>query len=113
MSRIQFIGASLIAIATASAANAADLGYEPPPEASYNVPSGVYGWNGAYIGLQGGYAWTHVDDGNLPFSANGFVGGLYAGYNMQASSNFVVGAEIDGNWKGASGNNGTTWYSNP
>jgi outer membrane immunogenic protein len=114
MSRIQFLGASLIAIAAATAANAADLGgYEPPPVANYNAPSGVYGWGGAYIGLQGGYAWNHVDDGNLAFTANGFMGGLYAGYNVQAASNFVVGVEADGNLKSASGNNGTTWYSNP
>jgi outer membrane immunogenic protein len=117
MSRIRFLGASLIAIAAGTAgAQAADLGYQPPPTTpDYAVPQQIFSWNGAYIGLQGGYAWTGVDpdDGVGSFSANGWQGGVYGGYNFQAANNFVVGIEGDANLKSSKGNNGTTWYDNP
>ncbi|MEO8667426.1 MAG: outer membrane beta-barrel protein [Bauldia sp.] len=115
MSRIQFLGASLIAIvaATGSAA-AADLGtYEPPPVASYDSPASVFSWGGAYVGLQGGYQWTSVNDEYSDYTANGWMGGVYGGYNFAATPSFIIGLEADANLKGNKGNNGTTWYENP
>src|SRR4029078_3560091 len=96
MSRIHFLGASLIAVVAAtSTAYAADLGYEPPQAApDYSAPS-AFTWGGAYIGLQGGYAWNHVDDAIDPFSANGWLGGVYGGYNFQAANNFIVAIKAD------------------
>jgi outer membrane immunogenic protein len=117
MSRIHFLGASLIAIAASTAAaQAADLGYQPPPVTpDYSVPQQIFSWNGGYIGIQGGYDWTRVkaDDGAGTFSANGWQGGIYGGYNFQAANNFVLGVEGDANLKSTRGNNGTTWYDNP
>jgi outer membrane immunogenic protein len=115
MSRIKFLGASLIAIiAGGSAAAAADLGnYQPPPVASYTNPAPVFSWGGAYIGLQGGYAWNHVDDGTVPYTANGWMGGLYGGYNFQAANNFVLGVEGDANLKEATGSGSFSSYDNP
>jgi len=64
----------------------------------------VFDWSGAYVGLQGGYAWgdnepdtwwEDTDDFNSSsIDANGFVGGLHAGYLLQSDS-FVYGVEGD------------------
>lgn len=68
----------------------------------------AYDWSGAYIGLQGGYAWSKSDvDIDLDptftaatdvdvddFKANGFVGGGHIGYLLQSDS-FVYGVEGD------------------
>jgi outer membrane immunogenic protein len=114
MSRIQFLGASLIAVfAAVGTASAADLGYEPPPAAPEAAAIPEFTWGGAYIGLQGGYSWNSVDDGYIPFDTNGFLGGIYGGYNFQAANNFIVGLEADANLKDAQGTNGITWYDNP
>jgi outer membrane immunogenic protein len=115
MSRIRFLGATHIAFAAAGgSATAADVsvGYETPPAPAYSEPSG-FSWTGAYLGLQGGYQWSSVNDGNDPFSANGLMGGVYGGYNVEVGQGFVLGLEGDANVKSASGNNDATWYSNP
>jgi outer membrane immunogenic protein len=61
----------------------------------------VFVWTGGYVGVQGGYAWG---DGRLEetdgpdfvdFEPDGFIGGVYAGYNYQMSNNVVIGAEVD------------------
>jgi len=61
----------------------------------------VFSWTGGYVGLQGGYAWGdgYVDftetDGFVDLEPDGFIGGIYVGYNYQMSSNVVVGADFD------------------
>ena len=80
----------------ASTAFAADAIVE---EVVYDAP--IFSWTGGYIGLQAGYAWG---DGNLDqiggpgfveTDPDGFLGGVYAGYNYQMPSNIVIGAELD------------------
>lgn len=61
----------------------------------------VFVWTGGYVGLQAGYAWgdsTLDFDGTdyiVPLDPEGFLGGVYAGYNYQFASNIVLGAEAD------------------
>lgn len=61
----------------------------------------VFSWTGGYIGLQAGYAWGNgnIDQisgpGFVDTDPNGFLGGVYAGYNYQMSNNIVIGAELD------------------
>lgn len=66
----------------------------------------TYDWTGAYVGLQGGYSWTHsqstYDDPDLalnfpiaPVEADGFSGGFEGGLNYRVSPRFVVGFEGD------------------
>lgn len=77
---------------------AADVVEAPPPAPVAEIP--LFTWTGAYIGIQGGYAWgdASVTDPDLPVngeSANGGMLGGFIGYNWQAGSNFVIGAEAD------------------
>ncbi|MGX9148369.1 outer membrane protein [Mesorhizobium sp. 128a] len=61
----------------------------------------VFSWTGGYIGLQAGYAWgnSNIDQiggpGFVDIDPDGFLGGVYAGYNYQMSNNIVIGAELD------------------
>ncbi|TIU70392.1 MAG: porin family protein [Mesorhizobium sp.] len=61
----------------------------------------VFSWTGGYIGLQAGYAWgdgsiDQIDGpGFVETDPDGFLGGVYAGYNYQMSNNIVIGAELD------------------
>lgn len=68
----------------------------------------AYDWSGFSIGLQAGHVWSQVTQvySNGDYSrpdATGFLGGIYAGYNHQFSSNLVLGGEIDWSWSGADG----------
>jgi outer membrane immunogenic protein len=92
------LSASAIAfLALGTTAYAADVVSEEPPVPEASIP--LFSWTGAYIGINGGYAWT-----NAEFSAGGasvdddFNGGLLgvrAGYNWQMPNNFVGGIELD------------------
>jgi len=77
----------------------------------------TFSWTGGYVGINAGYAGgkfktqftdfnqditinrsaTRPDqlDGNWDDNANGFVGGVQAGYNWQFENGFLVGAEAD------------------
>ncbi|WP_378947792.1 outer membrane protein [Mesorhizobium sp. ANAO-SY3R2] len=63
-------------------------------------------WTGGYIGLQAGHAWgdagvSYVYPGVSLFSSpdpDGFVGGVYAGYNHQFTNNVVLGVDADIAW---------------
>lgn len=71
-------------------------------------------WSGVYVGVQAGYGWGHADQpyGSLNATTfpstqdaadqSGAVGGLYAGYNIQAGS-AVLGLEGDFNIDGIDG----------
>lgn len=80
-------------MAASSAAGAADLGgyqsYTPPPqpEVRYDSPSI---WDGAYVGINGGYAWSNSN----PTDAEGGFGGAQVGYNWQRGR-LVFGIEGD------------------
>jgi outer membrane immunogenic protein len=90
--------ATTFLFAVAGGAFAADaVVYEAPPETIVG-----YSWTGAYVGVQGGYAWadTDVSVPLVPFADTfdvdgGFVGAL-AGFNYQMGS-FVGGIEADVN----------------
>ena len=61
----------------------------------------VFVWTGGYIGLQGGYAWGqshYVVPSNgvyLDPDPDGWLGGVYGGFNYQLSNNVVLGIEGD------------------
>lgn len=87
---MRLILATVAAAALMSSAHAEDAGYN---------------WSGAYIGTQIGYDFGGKADyywNNLPMGAynyshdpDGFLGGIYAGYNHQLSGGLIVGGEAD------------------
>jgi outer membrane immunogenic protein len=93
MKHAALLAATLSILATGGAADAAGAG-------------APYTWTGWYVGVQGGYSWTHsqssYDDPTLalnfpidPIDASGFSGGFEGGWNYQVNPNFVVGIEGD------------------
>jgi outer membrane immunogenic protein len=99
----KFVIASLVAVAFAAPAIAADM----PVKAARLAPAAVYNWTGFYVGGNVGYGFG---EGNTdvrfvpaafdatPFSVRtnpkGFVGGAQIGSNWQYSA-LVLGAEAD------------------
>lgn len=78
----------------------------------YNEPAPVvtdtFSWTGGYVGVSAGYAWgkspfrNRSDDGEggeyvegTNYDPDGFLGGLYAGYNKQLNNNVVLGVDAD------------------
>ena len=106
------IAASAAALISATAANAADIVQPAPYEPAPVVTVPTFSWTGAYIGGQIGGSWsdssvkTNRTIGLSPIGkatswspdGDGFVGGLYAGYNFEVGNNIVLGAETDFVW---------------
>ncbi len=103
------LGLTLASVVAIASANAADM-YVPGPAGGYkDGPVAGPLWNGAYVGINGGYA----SDGNSSltvvedpaFASSGGFGGGQIGYNWQpmgagykdgpAYGNFVFGIEAD------------------
>lgn len=66
-------------------------------------PDNNYDWSGAYLGGQMGYAsgtsrYSSDIDERIKFKPDGFLGGLYGGYNHQFGNNFVLGVDTDLNF---------------
>jgi outer membrane immunogenic protein len=124
MKKLLLAGISFAAL-VAGPTMAADLArpaYVPPVPVVY---APVWSWTGFYVGANAGYAWGRSDlnsfivcpdgigSGTCPISqasnlsniasgasgsatANGFTGGIQAGYNWQIGA-LVLGAELDFN----------------
>ncbi len=89
--------ASTVVLAGVYGAQAADaIQYEEPAPV---VVAPTFSWEGAYIGGQVGYGWgrSNFSDGfdSLRIKPDGFLGGLYAGYNFDTGSNFILGIDGD------------------
>ena len=101
MKKILFLAAT-VALTASTAALAADS-VEQIPEAPVAVETAVpFSWNGAYLGVLGGYGWGN-GEGSVPgFGASddfdgGRIGG-FVGYNWELSSGFIAGIEGDVNY---------------
>ena len=100
-----------IAVATfaghaAIAADAIEAPPEPPVAAPVR-PAPAASWSGVYLGAFGGYNWGTFDSSVGDISADGWNGGVFAGYNVQNGS-VVYGAEADIGYSDANGTLGTT-----
>ncbi|MGA7811188.1 outer membrane protein [Bradyrhizobium sp.] len=103
------VTASLVALAAASPAVAADLAARPYTKAPPMMMA-AYDWSGFYVGINGGGGtsnnnWTLVGGGSegRNDASGGTVGGQI-GYRWQMSS-WVFGVEAQGNWADFKGSN--------
>lgn len=92
MKLMTFGAAWLIAVST-SAALAADA-------TSVAQPAGAFVWTGGYAGVQAGHLWgngrtTAATGWNSEPDVDGWLGGVYAGYNHQLANQVVIGVEAD------------------
>ncbi|OPB29043.1 outer membrane protein [Bartonella sp. WD12.1] len=110
------ITASIFALVSASAAQAADMPVQERPTTmlSQVVVAPAFSWTGFYLGGQiGGFSnnsnWVRTSGDirgilghNKAFPKfSGFVGGLYAGSNVDFGNGFVLGIDTDIVWSGA------------
>ncbi|MFK4825643.1 outer membrane protein [Paenochrobactrum sp. BZR 588] len=94
--------ASTVVVLAGYNANAADaIVYEEPAPV---VVAPVFSWAGGYVGGQIGYGWASSkfsgEDGSEKVKPDGFLGGLYAGYNFDTGSNFIFGIDGDVTFNG-------------
>lgn len=90
------VGAAVILV-SATAGQAADLDFMPPPELRPSLP-----WEGAYAGglLTGGFldaTYTPSASSDPELAGDGIMGGFVAGYNWQFD-NVVIGVEADASY---------------
>jgi len=93
------LSASLIAFVASGSAFAADaiVSQEPAP-----LAANVFSWGGAYVGGEIGWGWGRgkldgdASDNYSEFKPDGFLGGVYAGYNFDMGNNIILG--VDGNF---------------
>lgn len=97
--KFKFILSSVVFIFGTASSHAADVIYHTPDTPTYDEGSI---WGGAYIGGQVGYSWFKSqlsDDDDVYISkTNGFMGGIYAGYNWEFSNAYLFGVEGDINY---------------
>lgn len=98
MKKLLLASAAVAALATG--AQAADLAAPRAPVAAA-VVAPAFSWTGFYVGGHVGYGWAQARYQdftntfvNSSINANGFFGGIQAGYNWQIN-NFVLGLEAD------------------
>ena len=106
MRNSNLLAASAIAalIAGMPVAHAADVVDEIPvaPAPVEVIAEPTASWSGLYAGVTAGYGWGTFGTTAGDIDADGFNGGIFAGYNYQMN-NIVVGAEADVGYSWADG----------
>lgn len=115
MNMKRLITASIFAVVSTSAVRAADTMIAQQPELfvpQVIVESSNFSWSGFYLGGQiGSFSskskMNEIDETlNVPVGADflpkisGFIGGLYAGSNIDLSNGFILGIDTDIMWVG-------------
>ncbi|MCV9909749.1 porin family protein [Brucella sp. HL-2] len=97
MNMRSFIIAAGLVLSSVGIANAADVIQTQEPVPTLAIP--VFSWSGGYIGGQVGYGWGKSrlgdDEGSVFIKPDGFLGGVYGGYNFETESNVVLGVDGD------------------
>jgi outer membrane immunogenic protein len=95
--------------------HAADLPTPLPYVSPVVPPQPVYSWTGIYLGVNGGYGFGQYapmslfssDFSAFSYNANGWLGGVTAGAQIQASHT-VLGLEADIDWANITGSSSGT-----
>jgi outer membrane immunogenic protein len=111
--RVRAVVAFVALSAAPFAAQAADAPVVNPLDVA--IANSAHDWAGAYVGINGGYAWGDFDTSAGDFSGEDALGGFQIGYNKQLGS-VVIGVEGDVQASaidGASGGTSTSlnWFS--
>jgi len=111
--RIKYlVAASTFALVASSGAQAADIIHTNVDSSVVTAPA--FSWQGFYAGGEIGgswarskvRAWDSTDGGTLSTKPDGFIGGLYAGYNFDAGNNIILGIDTDFLWTDVDGKGG-------
>ena len=103
--RTMLLASGAVVLASAMAANAADLQRAPPvmPTKAPPFVAPLPDWTGFYIGVNGGGGWGRSSsDLSGHIDTSGGVAGGTAGYNAQFG-NWVLGVEGDLDWSNIGG----------
>src|SRR5690242_9549021 len=106
MKRVLFASISLMALAVAGTAGAADLPHRgAAPAAAPVYMQAAYNWSGFYAGIVGGWGFghSHWSGTASDFDVSGGLIGGTLGYNWQNGPT-VLGVETDLAWSGIDGN---------
>jgi outer membrane immunogenic protein len=107
MKKLLLAGASVIAVASAAPASAADLSVKAP----MMMAPAVFSWTGCYVGAHVGHAWGKTDTQGIStngapttyntgsMDVNGSIFGGQLGCNYQVAPTFVIG--VEGSYSGA------------
>jgi len=121
MMKKYLFGVSVVALLAVGHAQAADVvqTYEPPALAPAVEIAPAFSWDGFYVGGQIGGSWSDTDvsvgvsnaagsrGARHSADADGFIGGIYAGYNFDLGNDIVIGLETDFIWGSADESTGT------
>ena len=101
MNKLTGLTLAVAAISMGTSAYAADLIVtEPAPMMIDNyAPAG--GWEGAYVGIHGGYAWGDADSSTGDIGDHDLGGGCFGaqvGYNFVLTEGLILGLQGDISW---------------
>lgn len=101
--KIGYFTASAFALVAGGSAQAADI-VRPDVNTAIVAAPPTFSWNGFYAGGNAGASLGRskigLDDGGEVKSMNpyGFIGGLYAGYNIDVGGDVILGLDTDFLW---------------
>ncbi|WP_330168682.1 outer membrane beta-barrel protein [Bartonella grahamii] len=109
MNTKRLITASIFSLISASTALAADvmIPHQPASSTSSTIVAPTFSWTGLYLGVQAGGFSSKADmalvdqkksfplDKEFSPKLSGFVGGFYAGSNIDLGDNFIFGVDTD------------------
>lgn len=100
MKYFSIFSASAILAMLATGAYAADAVVAEPPAPAPAYVAPAFHWSGGYVGAQLDYSWARAGYSmETGFSgksrSNGFLGGLYTGYNFDMGNDVILGIEGD------------------
>ncbi|WP_375615340.1 MULTISPECIES: outer membrane beta-barrel protein [unclassified Bartonella] len=109
MNTKRLITASIFSLISASTALAADvmIPHQPASSTASTIVAPTFSWTGLYLGVQAGGFSSKADmalvgqEKSLPLDKefspklSGFVGGFYAGSNIDLGDNFIFGIDTD------------------
>ena len=112
MKKIILFSATALSLLLPAASIAADLGRPAPVYKAPPPPAPVYSWTGCYVGAGGGYGMWNQENSDLgpgditaiqTGGGRGWFGTAQFGCDYQLSSDWVIGAFVDGDFGSLSG----------